>query len=186
MRTRKLFVLLLTLSLAIIGFQPAIKQLVENGNAAQKAGNYAQAEAIWKQVLEGDPNNVEAYNNLGNALHKQKKLDESIVQYRKAIQLDPNYVDAYYNLGFALKNQKKLDEAIEVRIAGKFKQIHVGIDPQLPVNSLQSNLLTSWGLPNDVVIAIIPFVMGVIASVFTWLINDFLSWLKEKDVKPKS
>ncbi|MFN6569360.1 hypothetical protein [Dendronalium sp. ChiSLP03b] len=76
-------------------------------------------------------------------------------------------------------------EGIEVRIAGKSKQIQVGIDPRLPVNSLQSNLLASWGLANDVVIAIISFFSAIIVSLLTWLINDFLSWLKENDVKPR-
>ncbi len=77
-------------------------------------------------------------------------------------------------------------EGIEVRIAGKSKQIEVGIDPRLPVNSLQSNLLASWGLPNDVVIAIISFFSAIIVSLLTWLVNDFLSWLKENDSKQKS
>ncbi|MCC5668607.1 hypothetical protein LC653_33345 [Nostoc sp. CHAB 5784] len=69
-------------------------------------------------------------------------------------------------------------EGIEARIAGKAKRIQVGIDPRLPVNSLQSNLLASWGLANDLIISIISFVIGVIVSLLTWLVNDFLSWLK--------
>jgi hypothetical protein len=69
-------------------------------------------------------------------------------------------------------------EGIEARIAGKAKRIQVGIDPRFPVNSIQSNYLASWGLSKDLIISIIPFLLGVIVSLLTWLVNDFLSWLK--------
>ena len=69
-------------------------------------------------------------------------------------------------------------EGIEARIAGRAKRLQVGIDPRLPVKNIQSNYLASWGLPNDLIISIIPFLLGVIVSLFTWLIDDFLSSLK--------
>lgn len=75
-------------------------------------------------------------------------------------------------------------EGIEARIAGKAKRIQVGIDPRLPVNSIQSNYLASWGLPNDLIISIIPFVLGVMVSVFTLLVNDFLDWSKKHNPTP--
>lgn len=56
----------------------SIDDLFRQGNAAQDAGNYAAAEAIWRQVLRLDANNAGAYNNLGNALSAQGNLEEAL------------------------------------------------------------------------------------------------------------
>ena len=137
-------------------------------------------------IIEGDIRMGE--RNLKVESHQFLMIEKPGIEYLRHLAIIPAKTTQEVKLHINGESVEISEppEGIEVRIAGKSKQIHVGIDPRLPVNSLQSNLLTSWGLPNDVVIAIIPFVMGVIASVFTWLINDFLSWLKEKDVKPKS
>jgi superkiller protein 3 len=57
-----------------------------------------EAIAAYRKVIQLDPQNVYAYNDLGNALKDQKKLDEAIAAYRKAIELDPNFGFAHYNL----------------------------------------------------------------------------------------
>jgi tetratricopeptide (TPR) repeat protein len=88
-----------------------IKQLFQQGNAAQWAGKYAEAEAIWQRIILQEPKNAVAYKNLGDSLRDQKKLDEAIAAYRNAIQLNPKYATAYNELGNALRDQKKLDEA---------------------------------------------------------------------------
>jgi Tfp pilus assembly protein PilF len=90
----------------------SIDELFEQGNAAEDAGRFSEAERFWNQVLRQEPNNAGAYNNLGNALRDQGKLEEAIAAFRQAIQLDPNYDAAYNNLGIALSKQGKLEEAI--------------------------------------------------------------------------
>ena len=107
--------LLVTLSLLAtpqIAVAQSVEQLYQQGNAAQKAGNFAEAERIFRRAIELDPNYALAYNGLGTALGDQKKLDEAIAAFRKALELDPNYAFAYNNLGVALSKQKKWDEAI--------------------------------------------------------------------------
>jgi superkiller protein 3 len=97
---------LLSLALAttpqLANAQTNIEQLYQQGNAAQSAGKYSQAEKIWRRVLQLDPNNASVYNGLGYALSNQKKLEEAIAAYRKAIQIDPNYAEAYNGLANAL------------------------------------------------------------------------------------
>jgi len=64
MRTPRLLVLLLMLSLPTvsqIAVAQTTQQLVQEGNAAIAAGNYAQAETIWRQVLQREPSNADAY-----------------------------------------------------------------------------------------------------------------------------
>ncbi|NJK51519.1 tetratricopeptide repeat protein [Candidatus Gracilibacteria bacterium] len=88
------------------------RTLIEQANTAYESGNYVEAEAIWRRVIQLKPNLAEAYNNLGLALGQQGELEGAIAAYQKAIQLDPNLVVAYYNLGLVLGEQGELEEAI--------------------------------------------------------------------------
>jgi tetratricopeptide (TPR) repeat protein len=112
----RLFPILLILAVAVttrvVVAQESVEQLWQQGNAAETAGKYDRAEEIWRKVIQINPKNAKAYNNLGNALSDQNKLDKAIAAYQKAIQLNPNYADAYNNLGNALDEQKKFNEAI--------------------------------------------------------------------------
>ena len=100
------------LSCTPVGLGQSVEDLFKQGNAAQDAGNYSQAETIFRQVIRINPQDAIAYNNLGNALSDQGKLEEAITNYQKAIQLDPKDASAYNNLGIALSDQGKLEEAI--------------------------------------------------------------------------
>ncbi|MBD0310350.1 MAG: hypothetical protein ICV80_20270, partial [Microcoleus sp. T1-bin1] len=67
----RLLALVLTLSLAgmpKLAVAQTIEELFQQGNAAQSAGNYTQAESIWRRLIQLEPNNAGAYNNLGIAL----------------------------------------------------------------------------------------------------------------------
>ncbi|WGV27865.1 tetratricopeptide repeat protein [Halotia branconii] len=112
MRNPKLIALFLSLSLAITpqlaSAQTTIEQLFQQGNAAQDAGKYPQAEAIWLRVLQINPKDANAYYNLGRALYDQKKLDQAVATLQKAIQLNPKYVDAYIGLGIVLSDTNSL------------------------------------------------------------------------------
>ena len=108
--------LLLSLSLLAVpslAVAQSHSQLFQQGKAAHAAGNYAEAEAIFRRIIRRDPENVFAYNSLGIALYFQGQLEQAIASYHKAIQLDPNFVFAHNNLGIALKGQGQLEQAIE-------------------------------------------------------------------------
>ena len=89
-----------------------VDQLFQQGNAAQDRGNFSEAESIFRQVINIDPNNAYAYNNLGNALYKQGKLEQAISSFRKVIELNPNLALAYNGLGNALEKQGNSEQAI--------------------------------------------------------------------------
>ncbi|MEM9275243.1 MAG: tetratricopeptide repeat protein [Cyanobacteria bacterium P01_F01_bin.143] len=121
MAARKKTITKLTLAFAIACFltitsasvlSQNINQLFQHGNAAQDRGDYSEAERIFRQVIEINPNDATAYNELGIALRKQGELEEAIANHQKAIQLNPNYANAYNNLGNALADQGRLDDAI--------------------------------------------------------------------------
>lgn len=101
MVSRRVLAVMFGLSLAFMPhpvIAQDINQLFEQGNTAQREGRYAEAEAIWRQILETNPDNAIAYNNLGVAYQKQGNLEAAITAYKKAIALDPDYTRAQNNL----------------------------------------------------------------------------------------
>ena len=68
--------------------------------------------ATWRKVLELDPRNAKAENNLGVALLRQGNLTEAMAHFQKALEVDPDYTDAQNDLGMAFLREEKVDEAI--------------------------------------------------------------------------
>ena len=77
-----------------------------------QAGNLQEAENIYRELLKIQPNNTDAYNNLGSVLYEKGRFDEAITCYKKVIELNPNFAGAYYNLGDLLQETGRFDEAI--------------------------------------------------------------------------
>jgi tetratricopeptide (TPR) repeat protein len=96
----------------------------ELGNALKKQGRYTEAIEQYKKAIKINPENKNAYNNLGGIFsYYLEKYKEAIKQYEIAINIDPEYKDAYYNLGVAFANLGKYTEAIE-----QYKKV-INIDP---------------------------------------------------------
>lgn len=64
-------------------------------------GNYDQAIRSWKRVLELDPGNALAANNMGVAYMDKNQPSEAVPWFRKAMQLDPSMQLARNNLAWA-------------------------------------------------------------------------------------
>jgi predicted O-linked N-acetylglucosamine transferase (SPINDLY family) len=79
-----------------------------------RAGNHAEAERIYRQLLQNSPNNAVAWHNLGMACYLQKRPDEAIEALQKAIEIRGDYVEAINNLGAVLSAQNRVDEAVQV------------------------------------------------------------------------
>jgi tetratricopeptide (TPR) repeat protein len=91
-----------------------LEQLWQQGETAQAQKKYQEAERIWRQIIQLDPNSAVAFSNLCAALFRQNKLDEALIFCQKALALDPKLPETYNNLGNVLYNQKKLTEAEEM------------------------------------------------------------------------
>jgi len=79
--------------------------------ALGEKGQYAEATAEWKALLETNPDDVRILNNLGFALAKTGRYEEAIPEYEKALQLNPQYYAIHNSLGRALVAAGRLDEA---------------------------------------------------------------------------
>jgi tetratricopeptide (TPR) repeat protein len=64
-------------------------------------GNYQQATKAWQRVLELDPKNAVAANNIGIAQMAEKQPGKAIPWFEKAIELDPTMQLAKNNLAWA-------------------------------------------------------------------------------------
>ncbi len=83
-------------------------------NAAVKhhqAGQLAQAEQIYRQVLAVDPRQFDAWHLLGLTLHQQGQSDAAIQHIREALRLKPDFPEAHYNLGNVLRDLQRPAEA---------------------------------------------------------------------------
>ena len=49
-----------------------------------------QAINCFQKVLEINPENVDAHNNVGNTLKRQGKIDDAIASYKNAVKIKPN------------------------------------------------------------------------------------------------
>ncbi len=76
------------------------------------AGRLPQAESIYQQILQTDPNQPVALHLLGVIAHQLRKNDVAVGLMTKALAIAPDYAEAHYNLVTALKYMGKLDEAV--------------------------------------------------------------------------
>jgi tetratricopeptide (TPR) repeat protein len=81
----------------------------------------AEAEAILKKLLAGDPQNTEVLSTLGWIYHAGGRDEEALAQYDAAIALSPRNEDALYNSGIILWKLDRKQEAL-----GRFRSLLVG------------------------------------------------------------
>jgi len=82
--------------------------------AYHQAGNLAQAEQLYRQILQQQPQNADALSLLGVIACQKNQLEQGIALYRQAIALNPNHRQARENLNLALSKHGKnlIDEAM--------------------------------------------------------------------------
>ena len=85
-----------------------------------QGGQPAEAEALYRQVIEALPDCAAALNNLGLLVPR----DEAVALFHRAVAAEPEYVDALMNLSGALHG------ADDLRGAGLFYQRALALIPE--------------------------------------------------------
>lgn len=85
-----------------------IYKQINNGFSNKNFDSVIEAS---NKLLQINPKNTGAYNNLGYALLMQKKYDEAIVQFTNAIDLDPYWDYPYNNRGYCQLQLGNLEDA---------------------------------------------------------------------------
>jgi ATP-dependent Clp protease ATP-binding subunit ClpC len=72
-------------------------------------GNREKAVAYFEKSLQSAPDDVNAWNDLGNVLYDLQKYERAIECYKKALDLQPDYYWACFNTGLAVRQQWPAD-----------------------------------------------------------------------------
>jgi tetratricopeptide (TPR) repeat protein len=86
--------------------------LFEQGIQAQKSGKLAEAEAIYRQILETDPHNFDALHMLGIVCSERGQTHEAEHAFSAAAVLDPAFPPLFHNFGLHYVRQKQHENAI--------------------------------------------------------------------------
>src|SRR3569833_1641014 len=89
-----------------------INQLYTAALAAQKSGQEAEAERLYRQILE-QASPPEALVNLGNLLARQGRRDEAQPLYDRALAARPDFLEGLFNRAGLLLVLKRPDDALE-------------------------------------------------------------------------
>lgn len=95
-----------------------IKMAKENKNLFQKAlrlhqsGYFSDAEILYNEILESQPENIDTVFFLGTLKLQQGYLESARLLLEKVTVLKPDHAAAYNNLGTVLKEQGKPDAAV--------------------------------------------------------------------------
>jgi dTDP-4-amino-4,6-dideoxygalactose transaminase/predicted O-linked N-acetylglucosamine transferase (SPINDLY family) len=74
-------------------------------------GQIEPAVKAMAMAAECDPDNAEAYSNLGLLLKDSRRHDDAIVVLQRALELDPKRADAHNNMAVTLLDMNRLAEA---------------------------------------------------------------------------
>lgn len=91
-----------------------LSQALATAKAHHQAGQLPQAEQITRQILQQQPQQVEALNLLGVIACQNGRLEEGMTLYRQALALKPGFTGARENLCLALwkLGKQRIEEAI--------------------------------------------------------------------------
>jgi len=108
-----------------------VEDLLEKGNEARDARNFAQAEDSYKEVLKLKPRDARAAYGLGNVYSDQQRWDDAEAAYRNSVAWAPTNADAYVALSVVLVEPRAGgDNAKRFADAESFARRSVQLDPK--------------------------------------------------------
>jgi tetratricopeptide (TPR) repeat protein len=109
-----------------------------------QGGNLAQAEPLYRQILQTDPANAEAYHLLGLLAHQTGHGEAALSLLRQASALNPAAAGVHFNMGIVLMGQKQFAQA-----AASFQQTLRRDPGHVEAYINLGNAYLSQGLPAD-------------------------------------
>ncbi len=85
--------------------------LYEQALAAQKSGDLAGAERIYRELVTNAPT-PEALVNLGNLLARQQRHGEALLFYDQALAMRPEFLEGWFNRGNLMLELRRPDDAL--------------------------------------------------------------------------
>ncbi|WP_268034411.1 OmpA family protein [Algoriphagus sp. PAP.12] len=88
----------------------ACKSIQEKGTDQFLSGQYQYAIGTFSQILEADPDNMEANEKVAESYRLSNRVELASPYYEKLVEEDPSF-EHYFYLGQSLKAQEKDEEA---------------------------------------------------------------------------
>ena len=114
-------------------------------NVFYKVQHPEDAIQTYKEAIRANPNDFDAYFNLGGSYSRLGYKQEAMLATKEAVRIRPDYAFAYIALGLNYHNLGQYDQAIET-----YKQA-MKLDPDLADQAelLISNSYTALGRPEE-------------------------------------
>lgn len=89
-----------------------IANLLERALSLHRQGRLAQAELLYRTILQRAPNHFDALHLLGVIANQRRDFAAAVQFIGQAVQFDPSFAPAHLNLGNALRELKRHREAL--------------------------------------------------------------------------
>lgn len=126
--------------------QITLRELLNQAIAHHQAGRLAEAEAIYRQILNAMPDEPNALHLCGLLLHNSGRREAALAMIRRAVELRPQQAAFRSNLGHVLAALGRDDEALtEFRTALELRPDSADI-----LNNF-GHMLTQTGSPQEAI-----------------------------------
>ena len=88
------------------------QEIIREAETLFQTGDFDRAKDLLTQVVDHDPQHVEALNDLGVLAYQKQRLTEAERWFRKALQHDDSFIEAHLNLLAIMLDQYRFAEAL--------------------------------------------------------------------------
>jgi Tfp pilus assembly protein PilF len=92
---------------------PTAESLRWQGNIYVFKNSWEEAEALFQEAVELDPEDAVLYVDVGWAHTYQEEYEEAISSFQKAMELDPEDAEAHAGLGWVYSDLGRYDESVQ-------------------------------------------------------------------------
>ena len=86
---------------------------IESAITLHQKGQYSQAEVLYREILQVQPDNYEVLHRLATLLLMGRNCNEAVEMFERALKIDSSQPGVLNNLGLALYDLKRFDDAIK-------------------------------------------------------------------------
>jgi Flp pilus assembly protein TadD len=89
-----------------------VRDLMRRGIQEHQAGRLPEAIAVYRRVLDAEPDHADANHLLGVLAHQMGEAENAVRLITSAVRKNPAVAGYHGNLGYALHGLGRLDDAI--------------------------------------------------------------------------
>ncbi|MDB5293136.1 MAG: Flp pilus assembly protein TadD [Phycisphaerales bacterium] len=115
----------------------------------QRAGKTAEAEKLWRKVLEAEPEHPAALHYTGIIAHQRGQREQAVDLLFRSLAADPDCPEFHNNLGILLGESGRGDEALElideaIRLKDDYPEAHFNRGIALEKLGRADEAMASW------------------------------------------